>query len=301
MACSGGADSAALVLALASRPIVVAHIVHDLREQPQAMADRDATADFARSLGLPFVHSQVQVRNLPGNCEATARAARYRALNDLAQASGCPFVATAHQADDQLETILMRLARGSGLRGLRGILPTRSMNGSTLVRPMLGLSRAECENLCAACGYVWRVDLTNMDPAHTRAAIRASVVPALKQIDSRVLAGAGRTAEQVRRLTNLIEPQIRSLMSTAQESGNAPYAWDRAALRDANPWIVGELVRRAISTHSAGARLDRIGTAVTDRVVSAIQDTVGGVRSFQVGAVTIVIDRERVIIKGNEP
>lgn len=142
--------------------------------------------------------------------------------------------------------------------------------------------------------------MTNLDLVHTRAAIRASVVPALKQIDSRVLAGAGRTAEQIRRVTALIEPQIRSLMSTAKESGNAPYAWDRAALRAANPWIVGELVRRAISTHSAGARLDRIGTAATDRVVSAIQDTVGGVRSFQVGAVTIMIDRERVIIKGNE-
>jgi tRNA(Ile)-lysidine synthase len=131
IACSGGADSSGLAIALASavsKPrmqFVVAHVVHDMRAEDEALADRDATKGLAARLGLEFVESRVRLRGLSGNAEAVARRLRYAALKQLAEDHGCGFIATAHQADDQLETMLMKLIRGAGPRGLAGVAPSR--------------------------------------------------------------------------------------------------------------------------------------------------------------------------------
>src|SRR5262249_13089156 len=120
IACSGGGDSCGLALALAaaiSNPadlLVIAHLVHDMRPESEPLAHRDAPRDLASALGLPFVERSIRVKTAGGNAEAVARRLRYQALAQLASEHGCPFIATAHHAQDQLETMLMALIRGSG-------------------------------------------------------------------------------------------------------------------------------------------------------------------------------------------
>jgi tRNA(Ile)-lysidine synthase TilS/MesJ len=120
IACSGGADSSGLVLGLAaavSEPadlFVVAHIVHDMRTPREALADRDSARDLAATLGLPFAEDHIRVKG--GNAEANRPPPPLPGLAALAKTHGCPYIATAHHADDQLETILMGLLRGSGPR-----------------------------------------------------------------------------------------------------------------------------------------------------------------------------------------
>lgn len=188
VACSGGADSTALVLSLCkfSDAVVVGHVLHDLRASGLARADRDAVADLARRCGLEFLTASVRVRSKPGNAEGNARKARYEALVRLARAAGCEYVATAHHADDQIETVLMRLMRGAGPRGLSGIRPIRASGRATIIRPMLEVARRDALAICDAAGVTWREDHTNRDTTRLRAAIRARVLPILLELSPRL-------------------------------------------------------------------------------------------------------------------
>src|SRR5690606_36642941 len=101
--------------------------------------------------------------------EETARRLRYDFLIRVARAAGCAFVATAHNADDQAETVLHHLLRGTGLAGLRGMRDARRLGeGLTLIRPMLRLSRGEIERYLVELDQPWRMDDSNADSAHTR-------------------------------------------------------------------------------------------------------------------------------------
>jgi 2-haloacid dehalogenase len=107
----------------------------------------------------------------------------------MAQAHGCRYIATAHHADDQLETVLMRLIRGAGPRGMGGIRAVRSLGqegpegrGVRVVRPMLGMSRDEAVRICTDAEWVWREDASNRDESFLRNAIRARVIPEIKAI-----------------------------------------------------------------------------------------------------------------------
>jgi tRNA(Ile)-lysidine synthase len=284
-------------LALAHRKIVVAHVVHDLRDRSEAEADRDATAELARSLGLHFVEAEVHVRVRSENLESAARQARYRALDRLAGEAGCPFVATGHHADDQLETVLMRLARGAGLRGLRGILPSRPLAGSTLVRPMLAVSRMDCVALCAQAGYAWRTDATNDDVSRLRAAIRAQVLPQFLAVAPGAARGAVRAAAQVDGALAALQPPVASLLALAHvESG--VLRWERDGMVSAPAWVIGEALRCAHQPCAGDAGLDRIGSEETSRVVRAVLDGQGGRRTFAWGACEIEVTKECVAMKG---
>ncbi len=172
VACSGGADSVALVEALALlaprwRLAAVLHVDHGLRD---GSADRDAARAAAERAGAPFVATSLPPGALVGNLQAAARAARYEALARLAPED--TFIATGHTADDQTETLLMRFARGTGVAGLRGIRPREGR----LLRPLLGVTRAETR---AAVAGRHIDDPTNDARRFTRNRLRAEVVPPL--------------------------------------------------------------------------------------------------------------------------
>jgi tRNA(Ile)-lysidine synthase len=152
-AVSGGADSLALlqVLVASGREVCVAHINHQMRGE-ESEGDEAHVRQVCARLGVPFEARRVQVLG-DANMEARARDRRYEALGEVARECDCRFVATGHTASDSLETILMFWLRGATISGLRGIEPSRALqvlegNPISVVRPLLEVSRAECEAIC---------------------------------------------------------------------------------------------------------------------------------------------------------
>lgn len=173
LAVSGGADSLALLL-LANQAlpgeIAVASIDHGLR--PEAAAEVALVGEVCAALDIPF--TPLTVRLAPGNLQARAREARYAALTRWVEERGLGALATAHHADDQAETLLMRLARGSGLSGLAGVRGAAMLaDGETpLLRPLLDWRKAELEQIVAAQGIAPVSDPSNADPAFDRVRMR---------------------------------------------------------------------------------------------------------------------------------
>ncbi|MBU7581131.1 MAG: tRNA lysidine(34) synthetase TilS [Porphyrobacter sp.] len=196
LAVSGGPDSLALLLlaaeALPGR-IAVASIDHGLRAQA---ADEVALVGrIAGERGIPFTALKVTLAS--GNMQAAAREARYAALGRWAGEAGLEAIATAHHADDQAETLLMRLNRGSGLAGLAGVRPQGRIEGSdvTLLRPLLGWRKAELAALVAAAGITPAQDPSNTNPAFDRARMRAALAGAEWLDPVRIAASAAHLAE----------------------------------------------------------------------------------------------------------
>ena len=184
VALSGGADSTALLLALTrlapelGLAIHAAHLHHGLRG-PEADADQTFARGLCRRLGVPLVTARwdtrrrMRRRGLAG--ENGLRTLRREFLVAAARRAGAVAIATAHTADDQLETVLMRLLRGTGLAGLGGMRPRRG----TWRKPLLAATRAEVEADLRAAGEPWREDRSNADRAHLRNRLRHDAIPAL--------------------------------------------------------------------------------------------------------------------------
>ncbi len=186
VALSGGADSTSLLDLLSNLPgynlkLIAAHLNHCLRG-----VESDADEQFCRKLsdsyGIPFELQRVDVKSLARseglNLEDAGRRARINFLDQIREKYCAVAVVTAHHSDDQAETILMRLLRGSGMTGLSG-MQYRNQRG--YCRPMLGLSRAQIERYLTERGLHWREDVSNQDTTFLRNRIRHELLPLLEQ------------------------------------------------------------------------------------------------------------------------
>lgn len=196
LAVSGGPDSLALMLlahAVLPGQIAVASVDHGLR--PEAAGEVALVERLAGERGIPFTAITLTPR--PGNLQAQARAGRYAALAEWARARGLGAVATAHHADDQAETLLMRLNRGSGLAGLAGVRAASRIENSevVLLRPLLGWRKGELEAVVAAAGIAAVQDPSNANPDFERAAIRARLAEADWIDPARLATSAAHIAE----------------------------------------------------------------------------------------------------------
>jgi tRNA(Ile)-lysidine synthase len=191
VALSGGLDSMVLLhLAQgaardAGLPLHAFHVHHGL--SPNADAWRAHCAAAAASLGLPFDHRDVTVEKGKSGVEAAARKQRYAALGEMCRAHGVDLLLTAHHLDDQAETVLLQLLRGSGLAGLSGMdaanrAPSLLGDGRlVMARPLLAVARSELEAVAKERGIAWVEDESNSDPRYVRNALRRQVMPALAQ------------------------------------------------------------------------------------------------------------------------
>jgi tRNA(Ile)-lysidine synthase len=192
LAISGGPDSLALLLlAAAALPgrTAAATVDHGLRAE--AAAEARLAADICAELGVPHVVLRPGWAEPPdANVQAAAREARYAALAGWAEAQAIGVVATGHHADDQAETLLMRLARGAGLSGLAGVRPARPIGGAVLlVRPLLGWRRDELAGIVRRSGIQAADDPANRDPRYDRTHVRA-LLGSAGWLDPRRLAAA---------------------------------------------------------------------------------------------------------------
>lgn len=214
VAVSGGPDSMALLTALHRLArtfplrLSVGHLHHGLRGR-DADADRDAVRRDCRRLGIPLTSARwdtaalMRRRGLSG--QAGLRTLRREFLRASAERHGAELIATGHTADDQLETMLLRLARGTGLPGLAGIRP----RAGRFIRPLLGLSRAEILRFLEANDVAHRSDRSNLDLAYARNRVRRRVVPELARAQRQRRPGAlaqaaARTASELRRAARLL-------------------------------------------------------------------------------------------------
>ena len=242
-AVSGGADSMALLLLLRQlQPrfgytLSACHVNHGLRGQS---ADRDEAfvraecarlgvplrvfhaAEMADEVGLPSEHAG----------EDWARRLRYTAFAQL-QGQGIDAIATAHTANDQAETLLLRLARGTGLHGAGGIRPRRGY----YLRPLLCLSRAETEAVCRAAGQPWVTDETNDTDAYARNRLRHSALPALESTNAAAVQNLARFCEKAARVDAYLAAGAAKLLAAARLPGAEP-AWQLTPLQAADPLLL---------------------------------------------------------------
>lgn len=254
VACSGGGDSTALALALvaAGAQVTLAHVVHDMR--PSVVADEDArfVERLAQRLGVQCIVKRIVARPSGGNYEAAARAARYFALAGAARESGLRFVATAHNSQDQIESVLMAMIRGSGMRGLAGIAPRKKIAPDvTLIRPMLAVSPVDARLLCRSCGVEWVEDTTNADTTRLRSAIRHNVIPPLLAIRPGVAERIAATAQACAMADRAIRKQATVLVRQGT-------TWERELLRTHEPAVLAAMLRMS------AAKI--VGKAVTDSI-----------------------------------
>lgn len=200
VAISGGPDSSALLLVLSALrqrldvQLAAAYFDHRLRGPEASAEERRAVRALAARAGVDLVEGEgdvaAEARRARTSVEATARALRYRFLREAASANGCGVVATGHTLDDQAETILLHLARGAGLGGLRGMAPRGPWplggDGPDVARPLLGVRREETRAYCLAAGVETVQDPTNLLLDAARNRVRLEALPALRRLNPKV-------------------------------------------------------------------------------------------------------------------
>ena len=215
-AVSGGADSMCLLaqmMVLAEQKgftVLCAHFDH---RQRGAESRRDA--EFVRAFCAEHaVACFVEAYEGDRHDEAALREARYAFLRRTAAEQGCRWIATAHTADDQLETMLLNLARGSGLRGMSGIAPVQG----DLLRPMLDLTRADVEAYLLAHQIPHVEDSSNASDAYARNRLRHAAVPALQSVNAQAVRHAAETAALLREDADFLDSLAREAMDASLES-----------------------------------------------------------------------------------
>jgi tRNA(Ile)-lysidine synthase len=219
VAVSGGPDSMALLHVLAGLRRSMGHVLfahgvdHGLR--PAAVAELDLAEELALALEVPFGRTRVAVAP-GGNLQARARAARYTALRQAAQALRATVIATGHHADDRAETVLIRLLRGAGPSGL-ACLPPRS---GDLVRPFLQARRPDVDAHLARHGIRTARDPSNADPRFLRTRIRLELLPALERLSPGIVGHLCALADQLAG-TRAPEPHMHTLLGVSRAGREA--------------------------------------------------------------------------------
>lgn len=291
---SGGVDSVVLVRTLVGLHIdvQVAHVDHGLR--PTSADDAAWVERLAAEIGVAAHVFRVEVA--VGNVQAEAREARYRALGALAAHVGSRTVAVAHTATDQAETLLLHLTRGTGVRGLAGMAPTRPLgeDGVVLVRPLLGVSRREIEAEARAQGWAWREDPTNKTDRYRRNRIRHRVLPLLEaEGGPETVHRIARAAGAVRQSLAVGGPEAlfrRCAVADAQ-GGTVWLSAEVQALGDARAGLWLEALRRwtpdAPRSAAVASEIDRL----VEQEVGARVELPGVAVWREAGAVRFVTER----------
>lgn len=202
---SGGADSIFLAYALHKLkfPLTACHITHDMREVKETSLDKNLVEKFCGQFNITLICKDVWAKDLPGNAEENYSRARYNVLANVANDISIKFVATGHNADDHLETILMKICRGCGAKGLGGISPTKKLSDAvSLIRPMLDITKDKVYELCHKYNLPYREDITNGDTSYARNRIRKEVLPVLKGLYGKASQNAVKLSQNLSGVTN---------------------------------------------------------------------------------------------------
>jgi tRNA(Ile)-lysidine synthase len=286
------------------RRLIVAHLNHQLRG-----SESDADEAFLQTLHAQLAKTlpelefrcgrldvQAQAAAVRENLESVARRLRYHWLTQIARESGLHWVATGHTADDQAETVLHHLMRGSGLRGLRGIAPCREMvPGIRLFRPLLAVDRKEVLEYLADRGLTCRQDSSNLDRRFTRNRIRLDLLPFLaRHFNPKIVSSLANLAEQAEEAAAQAEETAQALLIQAERPrAGELLVFDRHCLAESSRHRVRTLWR--LVWEREGWPLGQMDYHAWNRLAAVTQgemtaaDLPGGIRA---------LCRERVIQVG---
>ena len=281
---SGGADSTCLLHLLAGLgvDVVAAHLHHGQRAE--ADTEQKLCQAFAESLGVPFATGRADVPRLAADrrlsMEEAGREARYGFFRQAAARLDCGLVATAHTRDDHVETVLFRIARGTGLAGLAGIPESRE----GIVRPLLPFSREETRAYCAQHGLWFHDDPANDDLANARVRVRKAILPAMRAINPDADAA-------VARLAAMADEEDRFL------DGAAAAALERAEVR-----LNGELsfLTRDVEVAFDRRTLDHLPAVLLRRAARLAARALGAELGFDQAAAVLRGERGSVTPEGGE-
>jgi tRNA(Ile)-lysidine synthase len=276
VAVSGGPDSTALLIALNSlrrkrrMELIAVHANHALRGH-ESDCDERFVRDLCKRLHLELVCGRLPVpldsSSREAGIELTARILRLEFLSTTATQLGAKFVATAHTADDQAETVLHRIVRGTSLAGLAGIPMTRELApGVMLIRPLLVLSRAQVLDYLGALHQEYREDRSNYDLTFTRNRLRHELIPYLiRYFNPRLTETLTRLSRNAAEAQAAIDTQVDRLRRRASaKHGSHSVSFRVSALRHTPPFLVRELVR--LLWTQADWPLRELGQADLDRI-----------------------------------
>jgi tRNA(Ile)-lysidine synthase len=280
---SGGRDSVCLLdLAVAARgagEVAVLHVNYGLREE--ADADERFCTELCRSLGVELALERPVRPEGPGNLQAWARDCRYAAASRLAGPGGATIV-TGHTADDQVETILYRLASSPSRRALLGMRP----RDGRLARPLLGTTREETTAYCRRRGLRWREDASNAEPTYARNRIRAGLLPELAKIHPAAAANVLRTASLLRDEAEVLDGLVAAELDGSGAARRGTITLER--LRELQPALARLIVQR-LADAAAGRPVPGAGRYAEQvaglREGGAMLDLGGGVRAVVEGGV----------------
>ncbi|MCU0485043.1 MAG: tRNA lysidine(34) synthetase TilS [Anaerolineales bacterium] len=298
---SGGADSLCLleILLQAGYPVIVAHVNHQLRLE--AEAELEWVKCMAEKRGLPFVSQVVNVQAYSEahgiTLEEAARMLRYRFLFEQARLHNAQAVAVGHTADDQAETVMMNILRGSGLNGLIGMpmcwLPNAWSSEIPLVRPLLSSWRWETENYCRSHRLAYVQDISNQDTHYRRNLIRHQVIPYLEQINPQLKSALLRMADTLRADQQIVKPVVQK-------------AWEECVLDQKPDWVVfdqskliaqpveikRQLMKRAMALKQDGLR--DVDYQSVLQAVSCLEQPGRGKQYDLIGGMSLLVEDGRV-------
>jgi tRNA(Ile)-lysidine synthase len=282
-AVSGGPDSSCLMHLLAAwretdarPPVVVATVDHGLR--PESAGEARRVARWAKALGFRHRILTWEGDKPKTGVQEAAREARYRLLADLARRAGASHIVTAHTHDDQAETVVMRLVRGTGVGGLAGMRPAIIRDGIVLVRPFLGVAKTRLVATCAAGGWPFLDDPSNADPRFARAHLRAHLMPLLAReglTADRLVA----LAERARRDADALDARAVAVLDAARTPAadtapDAELTLDATRLAAEPDAILLRVVARAIAEvlgpETKPVRLERFEARILGDLLGAL-------------------------------
>jgi tRNA(Ile)-lysidine synthase len=302
LAVSGGPDSTALLYLAAdlfSRradgpSLHAATVDHGLR--PESANEAAAVAALAASLGVPHATLKWEGDKPKTRLQERAREARYALLIAHAKAVGAEALVTAHHLDDQAETVLMRLARGSGVAGLAGMAAESEREGIKILRPLLGVTKAELIAVCERAGVAYARDPSNQNDHYLRTRLR------------KILAEEGLNAAALARLARRAE-QAEAALQSATEAAEQRLMFIATGACDANALFVEprEIAQRLIAAalgKFGGRETTRIGLekveVITERLAAAHRDG-GCYRANVAGACARISARGQIVIEKEPP
>lgn len=315
---SGGPDSIALLHSLhrtrsdTGIEIHVAHLNHELRGK-ESQSDLTYVSQICKNLDVGFTSQNGQVHKFKENnqvsLEDASRIVRYKFFSKVAQKLCSRVVAVGHTRDDQVETILMNIVRGTGLNGLKGMSLCSSNNignpNTLIIRPILQVSRSDTVEYCHKLGLDPRYDPSNYSLNFTRNQIRHTIIPALSEINPRVNDSVLRLSTSAKRNLEFIKESVHQQWDTIAHVENDYVALDSKEIQLLTPAIKTHLIRKAIQTITGNTKninlnhIDIILELLDGRVGTSV-DLPNGIK-VSVGYSTILITAKNIDLSPFSP